>query len=111
MPLQLNWSNQPSSKAGPGPEVLVLAGERGLVKRDLWEREFPEERVERVRSISEDSASLVGAAGGAGVEHVGQLHGPATGSLQWNGFRFSGGGTYDHAKKCHPTSMLSTAAY
>ena len=75
MPLQSNCINLSPSKAGPGVEVFVWAGERGPVERDLWERESPEERVERVRSISEDSASLLGAAGGTGVEHVGQLHG------------------------------------
>ena len=38
-------------------------------------KECPDERVERVHSMSEDSASLVDAAIGTGVEHVGQLHG------------------------------------
>ena len=44
------------------------------MERDCWDRESLDERVERVRSRSEDSGSLVGAAGGTGVEHVGQLH-------------------------------------
>ena len=35
--------------------VLVWAGELGPIERDRWERESPDKRVERVRSMSEDS--------------------------------------------------------
>ena len=58
MLLQLNCINLPLSKAGPGAEVLVWAGELSPM-----EREFPDERVERVRPKS-------GAAGGTGVGHL-----------------------------------------
>ena len=53
MPLQLNYRNLPLFKAGPGAAVLVWAWELGLMERDRWERE----------SKSQDSGSLVGAAG------------------------------------------------
>ena len=75
MPLQLNCRNLPLCKLGPGAAVLVWAGELGPMERDRWERECPDERVERVRSKSEDSGSLVGASGGTGVVHVKQLRG------------------------------------
>ena len=74
--MQLNCWNLPLSKAAPGTAVLVWAGRLlGPMERDWWERESLDERVERVRSKSKDSGSLVGAAGGTGVEHVEQLHG------------------------------------
>ena len=74
MTLQLNCRNLPLSKAGPGAAVLVWAGGLlGPMERECWERESPDEKVERVRSKSVDSDSLVGAAGGTGVEHVAPL--------------------------------------
>ena len=71
---ELNWRSLPTSKAGPTAVVLVQAEEWGPLDMDSWEREGPDESVEGVCSMSEDSASLVGAAGGTGVEHDGQLH-------------------------------------
>ena len=59
-----------SSKAGPAAVVLIRAEE--------WcqmEREFADERVNRLHSMSEDSDSRVGAPGGTRVEYVGQLYG------------------------------------
>ena len=46
-----------------------------FLMRDRCEKESPDERVEHVRSKSEDSGSLLGSEGGTGVEHVGLLHG------------------------------------
>ena len=69
MPFQFNCRNLPPSEAGPGVVVLVWAGELGPMERDC------RERVKRVHSMPENSASLVGAAGGTGVEHVRQLLG------------------------------------
>ena len=51
-----------------------------------------------VCSISEHSASLVGAAGETRAEHVGQFGGPAAGNLLWNGFPLSCGGTIGHTQ-------------
>ena len=57
----------PPSKAGPGVVVLFWADELGPIEKD--------QRVERVRSMSEDFTSLVGASSGTGIEHVVQLQG------------------------------------
>ena len=70
MQLQLNYKNLPLAKAGPGAVVLVWAGELGLMGEG-----DPGREGRTSLSISEDCASLVGAEGGAGVEHVGQLNG------------------------------------
>ena len=69
--------------------VFVRAGEWGPMDKNCWERETPDEIVERVRSISGDSASLVGAAGGSGAKHVGSTKGPTAGNLLLNGFQGS----------------------
>ena len=54
------------------------------MEMDHWERDSPEERVKRVRFISEESASLVGVAGGTGQSMWGSTMGPAAGYLLWN---------------------------
>ena len=63
------------SKAGPAAIVLVWAGEGDPIERYCWERESPDERVERISSISEYSASLLDAAGGTELDIDQHLHG------------------------------------
>ena len=105
MLLQLNCRYLPPSKEGSGTVVLVRVGKLGPMERDRWEREPPDERLERVRSMSEDSISLVGAAGGTGVEHVGQLHGPASGCMDAAVASL----VARHAQEGNPTSVDTTA--
>ena len=62
------WSDPRVDHVASGrrcPLRMVISGKEG------WPWERKKSRDER----SENSASLVGAAGGTGVEHVGQLHG------------------------------------
>ena len=92
MTLKLNCRNLPPSEAGPGVVVFVWASELDPMESDRWGGR-PPTRGSNACAPCQDFVCLVGAAGETGVEHVGQLHGPAAGSLQRNEFHRSGSGT------------------
>ena len=90
MPLQLNCRNLPLSKAGPVTAVFVWAGELlGLMERDQWERESPDEFAPSRRTPAPWWVLQVG----LGWSMWGISTGPAAGNLLGSESQSSGGGT------------------